>query len=103
MTYSYSDTIPPPDSAFERVPQDGLIEIYVWEAFTVKRTISYASFLVDHSFDRAPVKIADLPIGRTCFRFTEEEWIENVKPYLIQHWIPVTIRIVSAAVLAEAH
>ncbi|HEY0653508.1 MAG TPA: hypothetical protein VGD65_10280 [Chryseosolibacter sp.] len=102
MPYSYSDTIPD-KSVCERVPQDTLIEVYVWEAFTVKRTISYASYLAEHSFDSAPVAMENLPLGRTCYRFTQQEWHDNVRPYLILHWIPVSVRMVSLAGVSQFH
>lgn len=94
MPYSYCDTIPD-KSVCERVPQDALVEIHVWEAFTVKRTISYAGFLAEHSFDGAEVMLEKLPHGRACYRFEAKQWSNCVKPFLIRHSIPVSIRIVN--------
>lgn len=96
MPYPCSDTIPD-RSVCERVPQDTLIEIYVWEAFTVRRTISYARFLAEHSFDHAPVERDTLPLGRSCYRYTEDQWVNCVRPFLIEHSIPVSIRMVRHA------
>lgn len=102
MPYSYSDNIPD-KSVCDRVPQDTLIEVYVWEAFTVKRTVSYSGYLAEHSFDRGPVEMDNLPPGRTCYRFTPEMWSNHIRSFLIQHWIPVSIRMVSRAVVAQFH
>jgi hypothetical protein len=93
MIYSYSDTIPD-KSVCESVPQDCLIEIQVWEAFTVKRTISLARYLAERSFDGTAVMMESLPPGRSCYRFTNQQWIDTIKPFLIEHWVPVSIRIV---------
>jgi hypothetical protein len=60
----------------------------------VKRTISFARYLAERSFDGTAVMTDSLPLGRTCYRFTAPEWFENIRPFLIEHWVPVTIRIV---------
>jgi hypothetical protein len=95
MQYSYSDTIPD-KSVCENVPQDALIEIHVWEAFTVKRVVSYAGYLAEHSFDGTAVLHEHFPLSRVCYRFTQHEWVESIKPFLIQHAVPVSIRIVKS-------
>jgi hypothetical protein len=100
MSYTYRDTIPD-HSISENIPNDALIQIFVWEAHTVKRSETCARFLAVHSFDFGPIIIDKIPLDRSCYRFTRMEWFSEVKPFLIHNRIPVTIQILRTGLLAE--
>src|SRR5687767_7647609 len=101
MSYTYCDAIPDP-SINEKIPNDALIRIFVWEAYTTKRSVTCARFLAIHSFDNGPIIVDKIPLERSCYRFTRTEWASEIKPFLIQNRIPVTIHIQRIGAFAGA-
>jgi hypothetical protein len=81
-------------SAKENFPYaDALIETEFWEAYILNRGAA-AKFFAGCSHDKGPVNNdAGISSGRIRYRFTSSVWFADVKPFLIRHRIPVSLRI----------
>jgi hypothetical protein len=88
----FSDTVPH-QSNFERCSGDGIVEVYLWDAYLLSHSTPLARLLIADSFDLGAYECEGLEHGRVCFRFSTKTWERTIRPYLISNQIPVTVRV----------
>jgi hypothetical protein len=88
----FSDTVPH-QSNFHRCSGDGIVEVYLWDAYLLSHSAPLARLLIADSCDLGAYDCEGLEHGRVCFRFTAKTWERTIRPFLITNQIPVTARI----------
>jgi hypothetical protein len=91
---SYYNDLVPDWVIRERFPGNAAIEIQLWEAHVNDHHGINGRFLVTQSVDGAPAPTQSFSIGRVTYRFAYDAWFNDVKPFLIQNRIPVSMRFV---------
>jgi hypothetical protein len=91
VVYSQSDLVPRLSFHENFIDKHSLIEIEFWDAYILNRA-SAAKFFTRYSYDEGPAEMSPFALGRIRYRFTSDVWFGEVKLFLIQHRIPVSIR-----------
>jgi hypothetical protein len=69
-----------------------IVEVKLWEVYIVSSRSKLHVILNQYAVDRGPVENIQHEPGRIVYRFTAEDWENDVKPLLYNNRIPVIIK-----------
>jgi hypothetical protein len=69
-----------------------VIEIKLWEAYLLNDRSNLHVALNQFSIDHGPVENVQHEPGRIVYRFTAEDWENDIKHLLYQNRIPVVVK-----------
>lgn len=80
----------------EKFPDNTVMQIQMWNSYLSDKSGLRLRYLVKHSMDGVPINPNPDELSRITFRYTPGTWFGEIKWYLIEHQIPVSMEIVSA-------